>query len=253
MDIRQGDVVPVGMTVPVYRVALVMEAEVPGDWRSISTAESASRVLRRHLGDADRERFMVLLLDVKNRPIGVNTVAVGSLDGCTVHPREVFKPAVLANAAGVVLCHNHPSGMAAVMKLGIKVLDHIILGGGISGTELHQAWRPKSEWDSTRCLVHHRARSEVARIHPIAVAASAAIVYHDCKESKGGVLMLEIAKVTVKGQITIPVDIRKRLRIKEGDKVLFLQEGDRIIFTNASFAALEQAQRAMSERRKLLG
>ncbi len=58
--------------------------------------------------------------------------------------------------------------------------------------------------------------------------------------------MLEIAKVTVKGQITIPVDIRKRLRIKEGDKVLFLQEGDRIIFTNASFAALEQAQRAMS-------
>lgn len=58
--------------------------------------------------------------------------------------------------------------------------------------------------------------------------------------------MLEIAKVTAKGQITIPVDIRRRLGIKEGDKVLFLQEGDRIVFTNASFSALEQAQKAMA-------
>ncbi len=158
---------PVGVPVPVYRVALVREAEVPGDWRSISTAESASRVLRRHLGDADRERFMVLLLDVKNRPIGVNTVAVGFLDGCTVHPREVFKPAVLANAAGVVLCHNHPSGMAAVLKLGIKVLDHIILGGRhLRHRTPARHGGQKSEWDSTRCLVHHRARSEVARIQP---------------------------------------------------------------------------------------
>ncbi|HHW09943.1 MAG TPA: AbrB/MazE/SpoVT family DNA-binding domain-containing protein [Firmicutes bacterium] len=53
---------------------------------------------------------------------------------------------------------------------------------------------------------------------------------------------MEIAKVTAKGQITIPVDIRKQLGIKEGDKVLFLKEGDKIIFTTASYAALEQRQ-----------
>ncbi len=53
---------------------------------------------------------MVIMLDIKNQVIGVNTVAIGVLASCPIHPREVLKPAILANAAGIILLHNHPSG-----------------------------------------------------------------------------------------------------------------------------------------------
>ncbi len=88
---------------------------------------------------------MVLLLDRKNRVIGINTVSVGSLSSAVVHPREVFKPAILSNAAALIFGHNHPSGDPAPSPedrvltkrlveggklLGIQVLDHIIVGDG---------------------------------------------------------------------------------------------------------------------------
>jgi DNA repair protein RadC len=102
-------------------------------------------LLRHYLADVDREHFVVVLLNRKNQVIGVNTVAVGSLTAAVVHPREVLKPAVLANAAAIILVHNHPSGdpspstedqqlttrlVQAGRILGITVLDHVIIGDG---------------------------------------------------------------------------------------------------------------------------
>ena len=86
---------------------------------------------------------MVLMLDVKRRAIGINTVAVGALSEAIVHPREVFKPAIIANAHSIIVGHNHPSGdptpgredeyvtrmlVEAGAILQIKVQDHIIVG-----------------------------------------------------------------------------------------------------------------------------
>jgi DNA repair protein RadC len=51
----------------------------------------------------------VALLNAKNEMIGLNIVSVGALSSAPVHPREVLKPAILANAAAMILCHNHPS------------------------------------------------------------------------------------------------------------------------------------------------
>lgn len=91
----------------------------------------------------DREYFVVLLCDTRSRCTGVEVVAVGSLNGNLVHPREVFKAAILGNCAAIILAHNHPSGdgtpskedLALTQKmckagriLGIPVLDHIIVG-----------------------------------------------------------------------------------------------------------------------------
>jgi len=91
----------------------------------------------------DREHFRVVILNTKNQVLAVETVSVGSLNSSLVHPREVFKPAVLKSAAAVILLHNHPSGdptpsgedleitrrLAEAGKLiGIEVLDHIIIG-----------------------------------------------------------------------------------------------------------------------------
>jgi len=89
------------------------------------------------------ENFQVLLLNTRRRLISIHHVAHGTLDTILVHPREVFRPAITANAAALVLVHNHPSGdpmpseadikvtrdlIRAGQLLKIEVLDHVILG-----------------------------------------------------------------------------------------------------------------------------
>ena len=131
--------------VPVYRVTLVREAAITAPGPRLRGAAQAAELLRQYLGAVDREHFMVILLDRKNAPIGINTVSIGSLTASVVHMREVFKPAILANAAAILCGHNHPSGDPAPSRedraltqrlvdagklLGIAVLDHIVLGDG---------------------------------------------------------------------------------------------------------------------------
>jgi DNA repair protein RadC len=91
----------------------------------------------------DREHFRAVLLNTKNRILGVRTISIGSLNASIVHAREVFKAAVAESAQAIVLVHNHPSGLPepstedivvterlaeAGRILGIEVLDHIVLG-----------------------------------------------------------------------------------------------------------------------------
>lgn len=64
---------------------------------------------------------------------------------------------------------------------------------------------------------------------------------------------MELAKVTSKGQITIPVEIRKKLGLKEGDKVLFLEEGGKIVIMNSTMVALQEAQKAFAGAAEQLG
>lgn len=93
----------------------------------------------------DKEVFSVLCLDARNVVRRVEVVSVGTLSASLVHPREVFRPAIRAGAASIIVCHNHPSGdptpsgddVALTRRLvqvgelvGIEVLDHLILGHG---------------------------------------------------------------------------------------------------------------------------
>jgi DNA repair protein RadC len=96
--------------IPVYRVCLIREGRVPCYNQQIRSALDASRLLHTHLEGVDREHFVVLMLDQKNKVLGLHTVSVGSWTASIVHPREVFKVAILANCASVLLAHNHPSG-----------------------------------------------------------------------------------------------------------------------------------------------
>jgi DNA repair protein RadC len=133
--------------IPVYRVCLVREGRVPCYNQQIRSAVDASTLLHTYLADVDREHFIVLMLNQKNKIIGINTMSIGSLTASVVHPREVFKPAILSNAAALILAHNHPSGqpqpstedralaqrlVEAGRLLGISVLDHVIIGDGTS-------------------------------------------------------------------------------------------------------------------------
>jgi DNA repair protein RadC len=129
--------------IPIHRVELVREGSVPVDSRAIQGPADAADILRERIGAADREHFVALLLDTRHRVIGLHTVSVGTLNSSQVHPREVFKAAILANAAGVIVGHNHPSGdpepstedlaITARLKqagevLGIALLDSLIIG-----------------------------------------------------------------------------------------------------------------------------
>src|SRR5438094_626013 len=96
-------------SVPIVRVTLVKEGRVPCYNQQIRSSADASRLLHTYLANVDREHFVVILLNQKNRVIGVNTVSVGSLTASICHPREVFKGVILANAASIICGHNHPS------------------------------------------------------------------------------------------------------------------------------------------------
>ena len=118
----------------------------------ISSPADVERLLRGRIAKLDRENFVVVLLNTKNEVIETSTVSVGTLSASLVHPREVFKPAIRASAASVVLAHNHPSGKVepsredrevtrrlgeAAQILGIEVLDHVILGDGYFSMREH--------------------------------------------------------------------------------------------------------------------
>jgi len=129
--------------IPIYRVTLVREGKMPTYESRIRSSASAYTVLQEYLDGVDREHFVVMLLDQKNCAIGLHTVSIGSLTASIVAPREVFKVAILANCANILLAHNHPSGdpqpskedraitqrlKEAGVLLGINVLDHLVIG-----------------------------------------------------------------------------------------------------------------------------
>jgi DNA repair protein RadC len=111
--------------------------------REVTSPDAAASVLQPLLADADRERCVIALLDTKHRLLDTGVVSIGSLDHTFMAPREVFRDALLANAAAIVLAHNHPSGdpepsrddeavtrrlVAAGELMGIDVLDHLVVG-----------------------------------------------------------------------------------------------------------------------------
>ena len=126
---------------PVFRVQLVREAGI--ERPHLDSPSDAAQILCRYLENEDREHFVTLMMDVRNRIIGIHTVSIGTLNCAVISAREVFKAAILANAASIILAHNHPSGDTtpspedievtktlhqAGKLLHIDVLDHVIIG-----------------------------------------------------------------------------------------------------------------------------
>ena len=128
-----------------YTLKMVKEGsalyEVPVIKSPAEVYQAAKQLLALH--EEPEEHFCILCLNTKNKIVGVHTISIGSLNASIVHPREVFKAAMLNNASGIICLHNHPSGdpepsrddietthrlVNAGNILGIKVLDHVIIG-----------------------------------------------------------------------------------------------------------------------------
>ncbi len=108
----------------------------------IKDPEAVVKAIRASIKDKAKEHFKLILLNPRNKIIGISTISIGTLNASLVHPREVFKDAITHSAASVVLAHNHPSGdpepseddltitkrlIEAGKILGIEVIDHIII------------------------------------------------------------------------------------------------------------------------------
>jgi len=126
-----------------FTLARKMAAEMRAEAPLLDTPERIADLLREESRSQDVEQFRVVLLNTRRRLIGLETISQGTLDTLLVHPREVFKRAIAANASAVVLVHNHPSGdptpseadikvtrdlIRAGQLLKIEVLDHVIIG-----------------------------------------------------------------------------------------------------------------------------
>ncbi|WP_394877655.1 JAB domain-containing protein [Mammaliicoccus lentus] len=78
--------------------------------RSIGEAKDAADIMRELIGNADREHFILICLNSKSEPTHIETVSIGTINFAIIHPREIFKTAILSNATSIIIGHNHPSG-----------------------------------------------------------------------------------------------------------------------------------------------
>lgn len=112
---------------------------------AVRSAADVAALLGPAMRAGQQEAFVAVLLDVKQRVVATTLVSLGTLDCSLVHPRDLFRPALRASAASVILAHNHPSGnpepspedLAPTRRLadagrllGIPVADHVIVGDG---------------------------------------------------------------------------------------------------------------------------
>jgi len=129
----------VSYTIPVYRLQLVQEGRATA-MPVTGPAELASHL--KEIAMADREHMVCVFLDTKNRAVARQVISIGTLNASLVHPREVFKAALLSNANSIILTHNHPSSeinpstdddevtrriARAGGLLNVPLLDHVIL------------------------------------------------------------------------------------------------------------------------------
>ena len=126
-----------------YEVKIVRETRFPCSKVTISNIHEAFGIFYEELGCQDREVLVAMILDTSNQLLGIHTASIGTVSEVMVHPREVFKAAILMSGSQIILAHNHPCGQLNISDediqithrlkqageiLGIEVLDHLIIG-----------------------------------------------------------------------------------------------------------------------------
>ena len=131
------------MKIPIVRLNMLKDKEIEFAGRRMSAPDAAVECIRPLIDGADREYVIACGVDSKHQPVYIEQVAIGTVSSCTVSAPEIFKAALLSNAAGLFLFHNHPSGEPEPSQedkdvttrirlsgelIGICLIDHIIIG-----------------------------------------------------------------------------------------------------------------------------
>ncbi len=124
--------------VPLITTRIVRETSFPFCERlQVSSPADIAPLLHAYFRDKDREEFLTVLLDSANSVLGLAQISVGGLAASIVEPRQVFKVAILSNAAAVILCHNHPSGNVEPSREDLRITRQLVEAGKLMGVPVH--------------------------------------------------------------------------------------------------------------------
>ena len=126
------------------RIQLIREKNINYlELKQINNSSDAYSLVKDRMQMMDREMMLVLLLNTNNRVHGIHEVSVGTINMCYSAPRDLYKAALISNSTQIIISHNHPSGCSSPSQadhitteninkageiLGIKLLDHLIIG-----------------------------------------------------------------------------------------------------------------------------
>ena len=99
--------------------------------KQIVNTKDAAAIAEDFLAGVDREHIVVVCLDTKQNINAINTISVGTLNSSLIHPREVFKPAILANSNAIIIFHNHPSGDPSPSRDDLDITMRLVEAGNI--------------------------------------------------------------------------------------------------------------------------
>ena len=102
----------------------------------INSPKDIFQLLKEKVINFNKEYFIVVSLDNRNKVISINTISIGILNSSLIHPRETFEIAIKNHAASIILCHNHPSGEFKPSKDDIIITDNLVEAGKILGIEI---------------------------------------------------------------------------------------------------------------------
>lgn len=120
----------------VVSLKLVKESTLSYRTNVIRNPHDAFEIAKEFIGDQDREHCILICLDTKNKINCIQTIGIGSLNSAIVHPREVFKIAILSSSASVIFAHNHPSADCTPSQQDREISERLKQAGEIIGIEL---------------------------------------------------------------------------------------------------------------------
>lgn len=119
-----------------YKVSLVKDSSVMADGQKRISGVDDILAIVQDMKLLDREQLRCIYLNARHNVVGWEIISQGTLTASLAHPREIFKGAILASAAGVIICHNHPSGDPSPSEEDVRLTRRIAQAGQILGIEL---------------------------------------------------------------------------------------------------------------------
>ncbi len=128
--------------IPYYRCRLVKDGNITSEYNTITDGQIAFEVFSARMKNLPHEEMHIAMVNGRSELIGMAMISMGGLHGAAIVARDIFKPAIIANAHAIIMCHNHPSGdptpspeditmtnwaVEAGKLIGIPVLDHIVI------------------------------------------------------------------------------------------------------------------------------
>ena len=122
--------------VPVVRICAVKDKEIPYGKETLASSEIVAEFCRELIRYADREYLLAIPVDTKMKPVGIEIVSIGKVNAIEVDIKNIFKYAIISNAVGMIIVHNHPSGEAEPSKDDIYFTKRLIQAGELLNVEI---------------------------------------------------------------------------------------------------------------------